>query len=230
MNNNPNVSYLFTSSELTVMVLSMGYKNIVGFDLGRSNNDLSSMINTLNSMVNRNIYKNTDRYFHLNEPYREMIKMMCTAEEILCIKFKNNSFSDLCCYISENSILVCELAGGNKKIKLTVMSPASLWNLLNDGKCLPVPKNAESASEYETDMLLKDVNRSHEGDFLIPDMNVSVRIEKYNIVTGKRAAVVVIEKALNNYISYIKYDNIVNYVYSHEKLKEIFYDILEMKL
>ena len=233
MNNNPNISYLFTYSEMSVMVLSMGYKNIVGFDLGIIDSDQCSIFNTLNSMVNRNIYKNTDRCFYLNEPYREMIKMMCTAKEILCIKFKNNSFSDLCCYISEDNILVCELSRENKKVRITVMSSDSLWNLLIEDKRLPIYKNAKNAevdSKYETDIPLEDVDKLHGVGILTPDINVSVRIEKYNIISGGRVDAVTIEKALNNYISYLKDGIVTNYVYSHEKLKKIFYDILEMKL
>ena len=230
MNDNPDLSYLFTPSELSVMALSLGYKNIVGFDFSDNDNCQNDMINSLNSMVNRNIYKNKEKYFYLNEPYREIIKLMCTAKEILCIKFKNNILSDMCCYISGKNILVCELTGGNKKVKLTVMSANSLWNLLKESGRLPKPKNTAINSENPDDILSDNIDKLHERISLTPEINITLRIEKYNILTGERADAVTVEKALNNYISYMYSGNIVNYIYSYEKLKEIFYCILELEL
>ena len=220
------VTYLFDSEEIAFMASSMGYRTLTGFDFGETAFGADEAVNILSSLVNRGVYENTQEHFRLNEPFRVMITMMCECGQLLCIRFVDDSRSELCCYLSEGKMLVCSLFCG--KTRLTLTDESGLWELMLSDGALPPEKDGlqhrlPQYTAQELSELLSD-------GMLCGDNEITVWMERKNTTLGISADIILAQRALGNVLITRKDGYTEQYPYTKEKLRELLSTLLEMSL
>ena len=187
--------YIFSNAEIALMAYSRGFRKIVGFELPGNSSDEDDTIRTLNFLVNKGIYENTDNTFHMKEPFRSMITQMCRSQEIICVHYSDDNNSDLCCYPSDQ-ILVCEQSSDCSRIKMNLCSIQEL----NERIISEVKTVKKGEHLYPEEQLISETDAFIENGKLSPNSTASLWVEKRNLVSGKRADLFLFEKALSSYL------------------------------
>ncbi len=218
---------IFSDAEIILMACTLGYKNITGFDFCPDKIEELRAINILNSLVNKEIYKNEDRLFVLQQPYRKMISRMCTAENIVSIHYSNENMSDLCCYIDDD-ILVCKRTDFDDRVKLRFVDTEGLWEEFIGRyiKDLMYDSLDDTVSGL-TDDQTAELELLKKQGYISWDMSSKLWVEGKNIKNQSSCGIVLYKKALERYFVSYTSNSSEKHTGSIEKLKLMFFELIK---
>ena len=207
------------------MCASMGYEKVFAFELGNTELDEKQSLLILNELVNIGVYSNTGDGFRMNRPYDEIIRLICSENTMICIYYNDSFVSDICCYLSDEYIVMTELEAESRKLRFTICDRSEFMGLLllrtNLSNRMTGTENIPPKELLDEEILSLDLDG-------VPDSSMSmiVHIKKRAVNRNNSENVYIFKKALGNYISYRSNNLSEDYVYSEELLESILLSML----